>query len=141
MSINILIVDDSKAALFMFEKTIQLSGIDLGSIRKAVNGREALAVLEKYPECSLIITDLNMPEMDGIELLVNLKNNPRTRKIPVIVITTEGREGFLAHAMEAGASASMKKPSRPEEIKNTILKTLGVQEDESKIGEFFKSDF
>jgi len=141
MSANILIVDDSKAALFMFEKIIQLSGIDLTAIRKAGNGFEALKILETFSECNLILTDLNMPKMDGIQLLKSLKARPSTREIPVIVITTEGRDSFLQQAMEAGASASIQKPSRPEEIKAIILKTLGVNEDENKIIEAFESDF
>lgn len=141
MSINILIVDDSKAALFMFEKIIQLSGIDLGTIRKAENGLEALAILETFPECSLIITDLNMPEMDGVQLMEKVKGNPRTRDIPVIVVSTEGRNEFLRPALEKGAAASLRKPSRPEQVKAVILQTLGVEEDASKITEPFSGDY
>jgi CheY-like chemotaxis protein len=141
MSIHILIVDDSKAALFMFEKIIQLSGIDTGTIRKAENGLEALAVLETFPECNLILTDLNMPEMNGVQLLEQLKAKPLTRDIPVIVITTEGRDGFLFQAMERGASASLRKPSRPELVKSVILKTLGVEEDASHITDPYTGDY
>ena len=141
MGINILLVDDSKSALFMFEKIINLSGIDLGEIRKAANGREAISVLEGFAQCSLVMTDLNMPEMNGLELIEKLKENPVTRPIPIIVISTEGRDEFLQKAMESGAAASLRKPSRPEEIKEIILRTLGVKEDESKIKVSFGSDF
>jgi len=140
MGYDILIVDDSKAALFMFEKIIRLSGAPVSRILKAGNGKEAIQVLEE-DAVDLIMTDIHMPEMDGFQLIEYLKNIPSLAKIPIIVITTEGREKYMVLAKDMGAENYLRKPCQPEHVKQLILETLGVAKNESNIDDFATGDF
>ena len=140
MNYDILVVDDSKAALFLFKKIVGLSGAPVNKILTAENGLEAIEVLEKEP-VHLILSDINMPEMDGFQLIRHLKQEPRYKDIPIIVITTEGRDTYIEKAIALGAVDYIKKPFQPEQIKNLILKTLGVEENESNIDDFETGDF
>ncbi len=140
MMFDILVVDDSKAVLFMFEKIITLSGAPVGNISTALNGREALDMLEANP-VDLIMTDINMPVMNGLELIENVKKNPGLSHIPIIVITTEGRDKYVEKAYRLGAVNYIKKPCQPEQLKQLILETLGVEENETNIPDDEASDF
>lgn len=140
MMFDILIVDDSKAVLFMFKKIIDLSGTPVRNLYTAINGQEALDLLKTNP-VDLIMTDINMPVMDGFELIENLKKNPGLSHIPVIVITTEGRDKYVEKAYKLGAVNYIKKPCRPEQVKQLILETLGVEENETNIPDDEASDF
>ncbi len=140
MNYDMLIVDDSKAALFMFEKIIKLSGAPVGALLTAENGKQAITVLENN-HVDLILTDINMPEMDGFQLIKYLKQKDEFKNIPIIVITTEGRDKYVDKAKNLGAENYVKKPCQPEQIKQLILQTLGVDEDETNIDDFEASDF
>ncbi len=140
MDLDILVVDDSKAALFMCRKIIEISGAPFKSILTAMNGLEAIEVLMEK-NVDLILTDINMPEMDGLELIEYLKKDEQFRDIPVIVITTEGRDKYIIKAKELGAGNYIKKPFQPEQVKQLILEALGVEENEANINEAETSDF
>jgi len=140
MNYDLLIVDDSKAALFLFKKIIGLSGLSVNKLLTADNGKTALEVLEKH-KVNLIMTDINMPEMDGFELLEYLKNSDKFRNIPVIVITTEGRGKYVDKAKKLGAFDYLKKPFRPEQVKELVLKALGEEGYEGSIEESEEGDF
>lgn len=140
MKYNILVVDDSKAALLMFKKIITLSGVPIGDILTAENGLEAIDLL-KFHQVDLIMTDINMPQMDGFQLIEYLKKSNQWRHIPILVITTEGRDIYVERAKELGAVNYIKKPCLPESVKQTILKTLGVEEDENIINDSDTGDF
>lgn len=137
---DILVVDDSRAALFMFKKIVNLSGAPVGTVLTAENGREAIDVLEKS-RVDLLMTDLNMPVMNGFELIETVKKDPRFKDIPVIVITTEGRDKYADKAYRLGAVNYIKKPCQPEQVKKIILETLGVEENEANIRDAEASDF
>lgn len=140
MTYDILVVDDSKAALFMFKKIVSLSGAPVGEILTAENGKQALDVLEGN-NVDLIMTDINMPEMDGFELIEYVKKDPGFRDIPIIVITTEGRSKYVDKAKQLGAVNYVKKPTQPEEVKRLILETLGVEEDDTNVDDAEECDF
>lgn len=140
MNYDILVVDDSKATLFMFQKIVRLSGAPIGTILTAENGVQALEVLRDN-NAHLVITDINMPEMDGFELIKNLKAGSDHKHIPIIVITTEGRGKYINKAMDLGAVNYITKPFQPERVKRVILETLGVEEDETNIDDTDASDF
>ena len=89
MAYNVLIVDDSTPMRAVIKKVIKASGFNLGHILEASNGREALELLEQE-WMDLVLTDYNMPEMDGLELLDEMKKNESFMSIPVVMITTEG---------------------------------------------------
>jgi two-component system, chemotaxis family, chemotaxis protein CheY len=140
MKYDILVVDDSKAALFMFKKIITLSGVPLGSLLTAENGLQAIELL-KFKDVDLILTDINMPEMDGFQLIEYLKKSENFKHIPILVITTEGRDKYVDRAKALGAVNYIKKPCQPEQVKQIILSTLGVEEDETNINDTDTGDF
>jgi two-component system, chemotaxis family, chemotaxis protein CheY len=140
MTFDILVVDDSKAALFMFKKIITLSGVPIGTLLTAENGLEAIEVLKQYP-VDLVMTDINMPEMDGFQLIEYLKKSDTFKHLPIIVITTEGRDKFVDKAKNLGAANYIKKPFQPEQVRHLILQTLGVEENEANVDDFDTGDF
>lgn len=124
MAFNILIVDDSPIMRQVIKKTVAMSGIDLGDVYEAGHGAEALEQAKKY-WVDLVLTDINMPIMDGIEFIEELKSDDILKAIPVIVVSTEGRSDVVQRALDMGASHYITKPFRPEEIGRDVLKVLG----------------
>ena len=125
MAHHILIVDDSILMRAALKRTIDMVGIDTKSISEASNGIEALEVLDSKP-IDLILTDLNMPEMNGIELVHCLKEKPEYANIPVIVITTESSTVRIEDLQAEGIQDYLHKPFTPEEFRDTITRSLGI---------------
>lgn len=124
MAFNVLIVDDSPIMRQVIKKTVRISGVDIGEMFEAGHGIEGLEQA-KNNWVDLILTDINMPEMDGISFIEALKNDEVLGSIPVIVISTEGRSDVVQRALELGAADYVTKPFRPEEIGENVLKVLG----------------
>ena len=112
---KVLVVDDSKLLHRMFE--MMLRGYPLVH---AYDGREALDRLAEHKDVDLILLDINMPRMNGLEFLAAVKANAELAKIPVVIITTEGTEDDTQRGLQAGASAYVKKPFRNEELLGVI---------------------
>lgn len=129
MAFNILIVDDSPVMRKVIKRTINLSGIEIGDVVEAGNGKEGLEQLEEH-WVDLILTDINMPVMNGIEFIENLKSDEVMKSIPIIVISTEGRDAVVQQALSLGAADYITKPFQPEEIGQDILKILGYDIEE-----------
>lgn len=129
MAFNILIVDDSPVMRKVIRRTINLSGIEVGDLIEAGNGREGLEEVEQQ-WIDLILTDINMPEMNGIDFIESLKTDEVMKSIPIIVISTEGRDTVVQEALSLGAADYITKPFQPEEIGQDILKILGYDIDE-----------
>ena len=104
-------------------------------IFEASNGREALDLLERE-WLDLVLTDYNMPEMNGLELLDAMKKNENLMSIPVVMITTEGSKQRVEEFLDKGAMAYIKKPFSPEEIKQKLNRIMGETSDEDKQGSF-----
>lgn len=138
MSFNVLIVDDSRLMRAVIKKTILMSGFKLDQCLEAGNGREALDVLAKV-WVNVIISDINMPEMNGLEFLEELKKDSLLKAIPVIVISTEGSEKRIQNAFDLGAKGFIKKPFLPEEIKKVFYEVMGIS-DEGEYGEDKRDD-
>jgi len=128
MAYNILVVDDSLPMRAVIKKVVKASGFDVGSLYEAANGREALGVL-KDSWIDLILTDYNMPDMDGLELLEAIKKDEILKEIPVVMITTEGSQQRIQTFMDKGAAAYVKKPFTPDEIKSKLSQIMGEPED------------
>jgi two-component system chemotaxis response regulator CheY len=112
---KVLVVDDSKLLHRMFE--MMLRGYPLVH---AYDGREALDRLQEHKDVDLILLDINMPRMNGLEFLAAKKASAEIAGIPVVIITTEGTEDDTERGMQAGASAYVKKPFRNEELIGVI---------------------
>ena len=128
MAYNILIVDDSLPMRAVIKKSIKLSGFNAGQLLYASNGKEALDILRDN-WCDLVITDYNMPSMNGMELIMEMKKDETMSSIPVVVVTTEGSSRRVEEFMEAGAVGYIKKPFTPEEIRQQLNDILGEPED------------
>ncbi len=124
MAYNILIVDDSRSMRKVIIKTLKLSGFDIGEIYEASNGKEALEVLESN-WVDLILSDIHMPVMNGIEFVKNLRKNEMYKDIPVILITTESNEERLNEAIALGAQGYIRKPFQPEQIREYLTGIMG----------------
>ncbi|MCP4156626.1 MAG: response regulator [bacterium] len=140
MSYDILLVDDSNAALFMFKKIINLSGAPINRVLTAENGQLGIDVL-KENHVDLIMSDINMPVMDGFQFVEYLKSSKEFSHIPIIMITTEGRDKYVLKAKQLGAADYVKKPFLPEQIKQIIRETLGFEKIESDDEELEGEDF
>ena len=128
MAYNILLVDDSKTTRAIQKKILGLAEIPLGEIFEAGNGLEALDVLSGN-WIDLVLTDLNMPEMGGIELIELMKEDDSMASIPVVVISTEGSERRIEELMVKGIRSYLRKPFTPEELKGIIAGILGGDDD------------
>jgi two-component system, chemotaxis family, chemotaxis protein CheY len=128
MSFNVLIVDDSNSMRAVIKKIISISGFKMDNCYEAGNGVEALEVLSKS-WVDIILSDINMPEMNGLELLNRLKQDELYRDIPFIVITTEGSSERMEEAFNCGARGFIKKPFLPEDVKRILHEVIGVDED------------
>lgn len=124
MAYNVLIVDDSATMRALVRKVLKISGLELGECFEGANGREALEILE-HNWIDLVLSDLHMPEMDGAALVKALRGNHLWQTIPVVLITTEGRQEVLAPFFEGGVQGYIHKPFRPEDIKEKIQHILG----------------
>jgi len=128
MAFNVLIVDDSSSMRAVIKKIIKVSGFDVGECWEAADGKEAMKVLMNE-WVGLVLTDINMPNMNGMELITEMKKDQVQRSIPVVMVTTEGAEERVQEAMKIGASGYIKKPFLPEEIKRTLSNIMGEAED------------
>jgi two-component system chemotaxis response regulator CheY len=118
MAHTLLIVDDSASMRQMVSFTLKDAGYDVIS---ANNGKDALTKLNG-PKISMVITDLNMPEMDGIELIRQLRGLPGFKFTPILMLTTESQDAKKMAGKQAGASGWIVKPFKPEQLLDTIKK-------------------
>lgn len=115
---KILVVDDSKLMHKVYEVMLRQYPVVY-----AVDGQDALDRLDEHDDVDLVLLDINMPKMNGLEFMDELRNRGKLGKLPVIIISTEGREEDAQRGLEAGAVAYIKKPFRSEEILEIIAKT------------------
>jgi two-component system, chemotaxis family, chemotaxis protein CheY len=125
-SIRVLIVDDSSVMRKILERSLRQAGVELTSVCQAGNGAEALAVLAEN-QVDLILCDINMPVMDGLEFVKQLPGVENAKGAPVIMITTEGSESHVVQALSAGAKGYLRKPFTPEQVKDHVIPLLGVK--------------
>jgi len=126
MALNILIVDDSAVMRKMIIKTMGMCGIPIGEIKQAANGREGLEELGKN-WIDIVILDINMPIMNGEEMIDEMQQDPEIKDIPIIVISTEGSSTRIERLKGKGARF-IQKPFTPEIIRDTIYEVTGVGE-------------
>src|ERR1700722_3178693 len=123
MPICALIIDDSSVMRKIVERSLRQAGIDLKQVLEAGNGAEALAVLQDNA-VDLILCDINMPVMDGLEFVKQLAGVENAKGTPVVMITTEGSEAHVVQALSAGARGYIRKPFTPEQVKEQVIPIL-----------------
>ncbi len=119
MALDILIVDDSAAIRKILQRVLRQTELPIGEVMEAGDGFEALAALEKH-KFGLVLSDINMPNMDGIQLLTRLKEMDSMKGVPIVMITTEGGQGKVMEAVQLGAAGYVRKPFTADQIKDKI---------------------
>lgn len=123
MALDILIVDDSAAIRKILQRVLGQAEIPVGTVFEAGDGVAALEVMKKQ-KVGLVLSDINMPNMDGLELLGRIRAEQEWRKVPVIMITTEGAAAKVQEAVALGATGYVRKPFTADQIKEKLTGLL-----------------
>jgi two-component system chemotaxis response regulator CheY len=124
MALNVLIVDDSGVMRAMIKKTLQMTDIDFGNILEAKDGRQGLDML-KSQWMDLVLADINMPVMNGEEMINQMKDDLALKDVPVVVISTEGSETRIERLKGKGVKF-IRKPFTPEIISEVINELFNI---------------
>ena len=125
MELHILIVDDSSVMRAFIRRVLDLSGLEVGRCLEASNREEALRLLEDN-WVDAVLTDINMPTMDGEELLRRMSEHAVLRLIPVLVVSTDRTEGRVQKMLTLGAKGYVTKPFAPETLREALEHSLAV---------------
>jgi two-component system chemotaxis response regulator CheY len=120
---HLLIVDDSPAMRKFIRRSVELSGFAVGRCLEAADGVEALAVLRQN-HVHVVLTDINMPGMDGEQLIRRLADDTQLRQIPVMILSTDGTEKRMEQMLSLGARAYVRKPFQPEALRSALEELL-----------------
>ena len=118
--IRALIVDDSSVMRKIVERALRQAGLEPLAVCEAASGTEGLEMLRKN-EVDLILSDINMPSMDGLEFLRQIRAQNLAPGVPVVMITTESSEEHVKEAIQAGAQGYIRKPFTAEQVKERVL--------------------
>jgi len=120
MALDVLIVDDSAAIRKILQRVLMQTEMTFGEIQEAADGLEAIEKL-KQRQFNLVLSDINMPNMDGIQLLGQMRANAQWSDIPVVMITTEGSQAKVLEAVDLGARGYVRKPFTADQIKEKLI--------------------
>jgi two-component system chemotaxis response regulator CheY len=123
MPVDVLIVDDSAVIRKILQRVLTQTNLPVGKVLEAADGREAIETL-KQQVVGLILSDINMPNMDGLEFLGELKANDQWKNVPVLMISTEGSQAKVLEAVQLGARGFVRKPFTANQIKETLAGML-----------------
>ncbi len=121
MAKTVLIVDDSSSLRTVVKMALERAGYE---VLEGVDGRDGLAKLDQAAKVHLIVSDVNMPNMDGIAFVAQVKRHPRHKFTPVIMLTTEGQDEKKAQGRAAGAKAWIVKPFNPPQLLDAVSKLI-----------------
>jgi len=124
MSLRVLVVDDSPVMRKIVIRVLGMSGLPIERIHQASQGQEALDVLRSEPDINLGLFDINMPVLNGEELVKQVRADERTAKLPVIVVSTEGSVERIDRLQRLGA-AFVHKPFGPDTLLDAIITAIG----------------
>jgi two-component system chemotaxis response regulator CheY len=124
MALNVLVVDDSSVMRHMIMKVLRLSGLPLNELHQASNGQEGLQAIEAH-WIDLALVDLNMPVLNGEDMIRKLRESPETADLPIIVVSTEGSETRIKELKTLGVEF-VHKPFTPEGLRQTVFQMTGV---------------
>jgi two-component system chemotaxis response regulator CheY len=124
MGYTVLLVDDSVTIRGAMERTFKMAKLPMEEVLQASNGAEALEILKTH-WVDIVLADINMPVMDGIDLVKRMKASPEWREIPVAIVSTEGSKTRMDELKTAGIAGYLRKPCKPEEIRDLLHSVLG----------------
>jgi two-component system, chemotaxis family, chemotaxis protein CheY len=122
---SVLIVDGSSVMRKIIERALRQAGLSVDTLFEASNGVDALDVLRNH-RVDVILSDINLPRMDGLEFLRQLRKQNLAPDVPVIMITSESSEDHVREAISAGAQGYIRKPFTAEQVKDRVLPLVGV---------------
>lgn len=125
MGLDLLVVDDSPVTRKMVRRAIGLCGIEVSEVQEAGNGAEALEKLAAH-RFDLVLADINMPVMNGVELVERMARDPDLASIPVVIVATPMSQQRVDHLLDTGARAYIAKPFRPEALRDVLAQILGT---------------
>jgi two-component system chemotaxis response regulator CheY len=125
MSLRILAVDDSPSMRIFIGRVLELSGLEISAYLQAADGLAAIEILQRE-WVDVILTDINMPRMNGEEFMKRLAASGLSESIPVVVISTDGTELRRQHLTALGARGYLVKPFQPEQIRAELERVLGI---------------
>jgi two-component system, chemotaxis family, chemotaxis protein CheY len=128
MAFNVLVVDDSAVMRSMIIRILRLSGLPLGEIYEAPNGRDGLQVLDNN-WVDLALVDINMPVMNGVEMIETVRKNQATADLPIIVVSTESNSDMVESIRQKHVEF-VHKPFTPEVLRSAVLQLTGVSNEQ-----------
>jgi two-component system chemotaxis response regulator CheY len=128
MGFNLLIVDDSRTVRAVIAKALRIANVPTGEVFEAGNGEEAIAIAREH-WIDLILADINMPVMNGLEMIEHMQSDAALATIPVVVVSTEGSATRLERLRELGVRQILRKPFQPEELRDAVQDHLGACEE------------
>jgi two-component system chemotaxis response regulator CheY len=126
MAFRVLIVDDSPVMRAFVRRVLGISGLDVSEIFEAGDGQEALDLLERE-WVDVVLTDINMPNMDGEEFVTKLAQKGLLALVTVIVVSTDATVSRMQHLQALGAHGYLSKPFQPESLRVEIERAMGVR--------------
>lgn len=124
MAYNILIVDDSMIVRKVVGRAVRMTGTDIGEIFEAANGQEAIDVLDAE-WIDLLFADLNMPVMNGVEMIEEMERQGKLKETPVVIVSTDRSEMRMRELKARGVREYLNKPFTPEGIRDIMMRCLG----------------
>jgi len=123
MPVDVLIVDDSAAIRKILQRVLAQANLGVWKVFEAADGREALDAVKQQP-VGLILSDINMPNMDGLQFLGELRSHDQWKHVPVLMISTEGSQTKVMEAVQLGAQGFVRKPFTADQIKEKLAGIL-----------------
>ena len=122
---KILIVDDSATMRKIIMRVLRQAGFKIENFVEAANGVEGLSTLVANPDVELVLTDINMPQMDGIAFVKAVRTKHDQTKLPMIMISTESGNTMVQSAIDSGANGYVAKPFTPDSIRDALEQYFG----------------
>ncbi len=126
MAVNVLIVDDSAIIRKMVKRTLDMTGVELGEVHEATNGKEALEILDGA-WIDVVFADIHMPVMTGDEMIERLAEDDVLKTTPVVIISSDRSKALMDKLKALGVKDYLTKPFRPEQLKAVLDDLLGAQ--------------
>ena len=126
MAMNILIVDDSALTRKAIRRIISMLDLDVNEVLEAGDGADAIEKMNGPITIDLVLADLNMPKMGGIEMIYKMRGDEATKSIPVVIVSTEASTTRIEGLLADGANDYLHKPFTPEQIREVLTRTVGV---------------
>jgi len=125
VGLDLLVVDDSPVTRKMVRRALSLCGLEVTEVIEAADGAEALEKLGQR-HVDLVLADINMPVMNGIELVERMSRDPELCTVPVVIVATPMSQDRVEFVLDKGARAYLAKPFRPEALRDVVVQILGT---------------